>query len=369
MERTYRFSQQALVGASDATSARKAFDLSLPDLGPYCLDYTPNGRHMLIGGRRGHLALFDWTRPRLVTELQARSSAAARLARAEPCGAGPRDDARGEVPAQHQLLRGRAGEVRGGGPFACACVHPRVSPLHSQVCLHLRQARPGGALPTRARARAGAGVSEPLLPAGQRGRVRLPALPGHQHRRHRCAAPHAAGAVRGAVRQRAQRRAAGWPRQRHREPVEPQQRHPARVPPRPPRRRARAGVRRQRAAPGERGAGRAGEGVGPAHLQAPPRLLLGHPGQQPGGESAGHAGGGLRAARAGVARRAGGQGAQPVPEPPGARRGHRGAHRALLPLRRRAGGGALGGGVLAAGAPPAARAGAQRSHARTHAPA
>ena len=73
MERTYRFSQQALVGASDATSARKAFDLSLPDLGPYCLDYTPNGRHMLIGGRKGHLALFDWTRPRLVTELQARS--------------------------------------------------------------------------------------------------------------------------------------------------------------------------------------------------------------------------------------------------------------------------------------------------------
>ena len=71
MERTYRFSQEALVEAADVTAARKAFDLSLA-LGPYSVDYTPNGRHLLLGGRRGHLALVDWTRPRLVTEVQAR---------------------------------------------------------------------------------------------------------------------------------------------------------------------------------------------------------------------------------------------------------------------------------------------------------
>lgn len=73
MERTYRFSQEALVGAADATAARKAFDLTLPALGPYVCDYTANGRHLLLGGRRGHLALVDWARPRLVTEIQVRS--------------------------------------------------------------------------------------------------------------------------------------------------------------------------------------------------------------------------------------------------------------------------------------------------------
>ena len=72
MERTWRFSQEALAGAADATAAQKAFDLQLPQLGPYCVDYTPNGRHLLIGGRKGHLALVDWQRPRLTTELQAR---------------------------------------------------------------------------------------------------------------------------------------------------------------------------------------------------------------------------------------------------------------------------------------------------------
>ena len=82
MERTYRFSQAALVGAADATSARKAFDLQLPQLGPYCLDYTPNGRHLLLGGRKGHLALVDWQRPRLTTEIQARAHVALWCARA-----------------------------------------------------------------------------------------------------------------------------------------------------------------------------------------------------------------------------------------------------------------------------------------------
>ena len=87
MERTYRFSQEALASSADATSSRKAFDLSLPELGPYCLDYTPNGRHMLLGGRKGHLAVVDWAKPRLTTELQVRrcfvSPAAAAVCRAQ----------------------------------------------------------------------------------------------------------------------------------------------------------------------------------------------------------------------------------------------------------------------------------------------
>ena len=79
MERTYRFSQEALASSADAASSRKAFDLSLPELGPYCLDYTPNGRHILLGGRRGHLAVVDWAKPRLTTEIQVCLSPAAAL--------------------------------------------------------------------------------------------------------------------------------------------------------------------------------------------------------------------------------------------------------------------------------------------------
>ncbi|KAL4457883.1 hypothetical protein ABPG75_012748 [Micractinium tetrahymenae] len=74
MERTWRFSQAEIVDAGEAGAARKAFDLSLPQLGPYSLDFTRSGRHMLLAGRKGHLALMDWQRSRLVCEVQVRET-------------------------------------------------------------------------------------------------------------------------------------------------------------------------------------------------------------------------------------------------------------------------------------------------------
>lgn len=53
-------------------AARKAFDLSLTELGPYRLDLTRNGRHMVLAGRKGHLALLDWQRMQMVCEVQVR---------------------------------------------------------------------------------------------------------------------------------------------------------------------------------------------------------------------------------------------------------------------------------------------------------
>ena len=41
MERTYRFQQAELAAAVDVNAARKAFDLDLPTLGPYAVDFTP----------------------------------------------------------------------------------------------------------------------------------------------------------------------------------------------------------------------------------------------------------------------------------------------------------------------------------------
>ena len=64
--------QAALVGAAEEGAARKAFDLALPALGPYALDWTRNGRFLLLGGRRGHLALLDWQSAKLLCEVQVR---------------------------------------------------------------------------------------------------------------------------------------------------------------------------------------------------------------------------------------------------------------------------------------------------------
>lgn len=48
----------------------KIFDLDLPTLGPYRTSLTRNGRHLLLGGRKGHLAMMDWQRKHLVCEVQ-----------------------------------------------------------------------------------------------------------------------------------------------------------------------------------------------------------------------------------------------------------------------------------------------------------
>ncbi|CAJ0639362.1 15117_t:CDS:2, partial [Entrophospora sp. SA101] len=36
------------------------FNINLPTFGPYTIDYTRNGRYLLMGGRKGHIATLDW---------------------------------------------------------------------------------------------------------------------------------------------------------------------------------------------------------------------------------------------------------------------------------------------------------------------
>ncbi|KAH9248262.1 hypothetical protein BASA81_014108 [Batrachochytrium salamandrivorans] len=75
MERTWKFRQSELKQHVDMNTSRKMFDLKLPEFGPYMLDYTSNGRHLLIGGRKGHVASFDWQSGKLACELQLRETA------------------------------------------------------------------------------------------------------------------------------------------------------------------------------------------------------------------------------------------------------------------------------------------------------
>ena len=55
---------------AEAGAARKAFDLRLEGLGPYNLDFSRSGRHLLIGGRKGHLGLMEWQTGHTFCEVQ-----------------------------------------------------------------------------------------------------------------------------------------------------------------------------------------------------------------------------------------------------------------------------------------------------------
>lgn len=65
-----RISQQDLVNAVDIQTQRKKFELTLDKLGPYIIDYTKNGSHVVLCGLRGHLASFNWKNFALQGETQ-----------------------------------------------------------------------------------------------------------------------------------------------------------------------------------------------------------------------------------------------------------------------------------------------------------
>ncbi|CAF0722795.1 unnamed protein product [Adineta ricciae] len=68
-ERIVDLTQADIKSSVDIFSAQKRFDLQLPLYGPYHIDYTRNGRHLLLGGRKGHVAAFDWQTKKLHCEL------------------------------------------------------------------------------------------------------------------------------------------------------------------------------------------------------------------------------------------------------------------------------------------------------------
>ncbi|VDM01302.1 unnamed protein product [Schistocephalus solidus] len=59
--------QEAILKQVDLGSTTKRFDLTL-NSGPYCIDYSRNGRFLSLCGKRGHVAAFDWMTKRLLFE-------------------------------------------------------------------------------------------------------------------------------------------------------------------------------------------------------------------------------------------------------------------------------------------------------------
>jgi U3 small nucleolar RNA-associated protein 7 len=59
LERTYKVRQVDIQQAIGVQQAQKSVEFKL-DMGPYAADYTRNGRHLLLAGRKGHIATCDW---------------------------------------------------------------------------------------------------------------------------------------------------------------------------------------------------------------------------------------------------------------------------------------------------------------------
>lgn len=70
LERTYKVRQDDLRKEIAVETARKGFELKLDSLGPYTVDYTRNGRGLLLAGRKGHVSTMNWRAGTLGCEMQ-----------------------------------------------------------------------------------------------------------------------------------------------------------------------------------------------------------------------------------------------------------------------------------------------------------
>ena len=74
MEKTSRVTQQQVAAEVDLQTQRKGYNMTLDRLGPYRACYTADGKHVLLGGRKGHVAIVQWNGCKITHELQLRET-------------------------------------------------------------------------------------------------------------------------------------------------------------------------------------------------------------------------------------------------------------------------------------------------------
>jgi U3 small nucleolar RNA-associated protein 7 len=70
MEHSSQLSQRVIVQSVDAQARRNVCSVTLDRLGPYRACYSADGRHVLLGGRKGHIMLVKWESPTMRCEVQ-----------------------------------------------------------------------------------------------------------------------------------------------------------------------------------------------------------------------------------------------------------------------------------------------------------
>lgn len=74
LERTWRIKQESIAREVDISSSKNQYDLVLPVLGPYTIDYTSSGRYMAVAGRKGHMAIIDVKNLSAIKDFQVRET-------------------------------------------------------------------------------------------------------------------------------------------------------------------------------------------------------------------------------------------------------------------------------------------------------
>ena len=68
-EKTLKVSQNYLKENMPKYNKNNIFDLNL-NYGPYYIDYSFNGSHLLLAGEKGHISVLNWREKELVTEFK-----------------------------------------------------------------------------------------------------------------------------------------------------------------------------------------------------------------------------------------------------------------------------------------------------------
>lgn len=70
LEKTWRVRQSDIVKELPVSATARKLDLKLLQLGPYIAEFTRDSRGLLLAGKKGHVASFDWRSGKLGFEIQ-----------------------------------------------------------------------------------------------------------------------------------------------------------------------------------------------------------------------------------------------------------------------------------------------------------